>query len=368
MLATTLAQRLRHLRERENVSQEDLADMMGINDRQTVSAIENARRSVSASELVLLAKIFKVDLDVLTDPFSLIGEGKFSWRQKNNINDDLNAFELRAGRWVGAYRELRAMQGEKARLTMGEVRVSETMSYEDAWALGEHFAVDLDLGPIPAIRLQEALVTKLDTLVLFIDAIDGVSGAACRLPNLNAILINRRETLSRRNFDLGHELFHLLTWTTFPPQHVDPMAPTGKYKRVEQLAENFASSLLMPRYSLEPFIKDRGNTEIHDWLNRTAIALCVSSISLRWRLVNSGVLTRAESDAIDEGRLSCNGQSPLLAQEIPPLFNKDFMQLFQWSLEKGRLSARRAASILGISIDELAGLFRTYELDVPFDL
>jgi hypothetical protein len=39
-------------------------------------------------------------------------------------------------------------------------------------------------------------------LVLMVDPIDGVSGAACRLPELDVVLINRREVPGRRHFDL----------------------------------------------------------------------------------------------------------------------------------------------------------------------
>lgn len=366
MLATTLAQRLRHLRECENLSQDDLAELMGINDRQTVSAIENGRRAVSASELVQLSQIFKVDLNVLTDSFRLLGEGKFSWRQTNNLSDDLNSFEIRAGCWIATYRELRRMKEAKAGLTMPEVRVTESMSYEDALSLGESVAEYLELGIIPAKKLHEALVSKLDTLVLFIDSIQGVSGAACRLPDLNAILINRAEPSYRRNFDLGHELFHLLTWSTFPPEHLEPKTPTGKNKRVEQLADNFASGLLIPPEVLKRFASERTQVELHAWLNGVASELGVSSLSLRWRLVNGGALSKKDSAAIQEEKLKYNGKP--VENDKPRLFSQPFTELIQWAIAEGRISARRAASILDMPIDDIAELFRAYQLEVPFDL
>lgn len=43
----------------------------------------------------------------------------------------------------------------------------------------------------------------LGILVLMVDAVPGVSGAACHLPELDAVLINRREVPGRRHYDLA---------------------------------------------------------------------------------------------------------------------------------------------------------------------
>ena len=62
---------------------------------------------------------------------------------------------------------------------------------------------------------------RMGILVLMVDALPGISGAASTLPDLDVALINRREPEGRRNFDLAHELFHLLTWKTMPPKWLD---------------------------------------------------------------------------------------------------------------------------------------------------
>ena len=59
------------------------------------------------------------------------------------------------------------------------------------------------------------------------------------------VLINRHEVEGRRHFDLAHELFHILTWDAMPPEHSEEARETGG-NRVEQLANNFASAVLMP--------------------------------------------------------------------------------------------------------------------------
>src|SRR6185503_20572604 len=83
-------------------------------------------------------------------------------------------------------------------------------------------------------------------------AFEGISGAACRLPELDVVIINRHEVVGRRNFDLAHELFHILTWEAMPPEHSEESRETGG-NRVEQLANNFASAVLMPAVILDGF-------------------------------------------------------------------------------------------------------------------
>ena len=92
--------RIKALRGERRLSQENLAEMLGFNDRQTVSAIETGTRRVTAEELVLLAGRLETPLEYFTDPFLLVGEGRFSWRQANVVVEQLEAYERKAGRWI----------------------------------------------------------------------------------------------------------------------------------------------------------------------------------------------------------------------------------------------------------------------------
>src|SRR5262252_4268122 len=127
----------------------------------------------------------------------------------------------------------------------------------------------------------------LDILVLMVTPNhSGVSGAACRLPDLDVVLINRDETPGRRHFDLAHELFHILTWEAMPPVHIEDATETGGSNRVEQLANAFASALLMPARIVKAaadWRMLRGNA-LTSALNATADRLKVTATALLWRL------------------------------------------------------------------------------------
>jgi Zn-dependent peptidase ImmA (M78 family)/DNA-binding XRE family transcriptional regulator len=356
--------RIKALREERNLSQDELARLFGFKDRQTVSAIETGERRVSAEELLLAIEKLGAPLDYFTSPFLLAGEGKFSWRQSNVGLAQLNAFERVAGRWIAANRRLAPEVGRPAPYLRQTLKLVARSTFEDAMAAGERFARDFELGSVPAKRLAEVMERKLGILVLMVDAIDRVSGAACRLPDLDAVIINRHEVPGRRHFDLAHELFHILTWDTMPPERVEDASEVGK-GRVEQLANNFASAVLMPTSVLERF--GAAGDDIVKWLNATADALEVTATALKWRMVAMERLDHARAKAIPDAALRNNGHEAV-RDEPPPLFSKQFMEVIALAIKQGQISARKAADLLDLSIDDLADLCKTHGVEAAFDL
>jgi Zn-dependent peptidase ImmA (M78 family)/DNA-binding XRE family transcriptional regulator len=360
--------RIKALREERKLSQDELARLFGFKDRQTVSAIETGERRVSADELVMAVEKLGEPLDYFTDPFRLVGEGKFSWRQTNVTAPLLSSYERSAGRWIAAYRTITSQLGQASPLLRRALNLTRHSRFEDAAGAGERFAAEFELGEIPAARLAEAMERELAILVLMVDATDGVSGAACRLPELDAVLINRREVEGRRHFDLAHELFHILTWEAMPPDHVEDALETSK-NRVEQLANNFASAVLMPTSVLDRF-GDWSALEVGDLvarLNATADALQVTASALKWRLVSLDRLSSTTARSIPDASLRNNGRN--VGESIPPpRFSKPFLEVIARGIDEGRVSARRAADLLDLSLDDLEELFESYEIQAAFDL
>lgn len=367
-----ISKRLKAAREKAGLTQADLAKKFGFKDRQTLAAIEAGQRKVTAEELVRATRVLGVDLDYLTDPLRLVGEGSFNWRANRKMTANrLDAFERSAGNWIATYRQLGEDQGVKATLLQKTLPLNMSNTFEDAMAAAELLGAEWRLGDRPAQELERAVQRELGALVLYVDAPKGISGAACQLPGLNTILINRDEPEGRRNYDLAHECFHLLTWEQMPPEHTEPIAASyrgkGKQKRVEQLADNFAAALLMPEHALKPLWDARGQRDVHAWLNRTASSFLVTAQALKWRLANLGWFSKADHFAIQDSRLTANGR-PEAEQKKPRLFNEDFVRRVRTAIERGDLSIRRTASLLEFTIEDLADLFRDYGLPVPFDL
>jgi XRE family transcriptional regulator, fatty acid utilization regulator len=356
--------RIKALREQRGLSQEDLARVFGFKDRQTVSAIETGERRLSADELLTAVQKLGATLDYFINPFLLAGEGKFSWRQSNVALERLNAFERVAGRWVAANRTLAPEVGRPPPNLRQALKLTSKSSYEEAMAAGERFAADFELGPVPAERLAEVMERRLGVLVLMVDAIEGISGAACRLPDLDAVLINRNEVVGRRHFDLAHELFHILTWDTMPPDHVEDASERSKI-RVEQLANNFASAVLMPTEVLGRF--EPAKVSNIQWLNDTAEALQVTATALKWRLVALGRLDAVQANKIPDAALRNNGRD-VSGRKPPPLYSKAFMEVIALAIDEGHMSARKAADLLDMKLDDLAELGAAHGVKLALDL
>ena len=234
---------------------------------------------------------------------------------------------------------------------------------------GERFAAELELGDVPAQRLAAAMQNELGILVLMVDACRGVSGAACRLPGLDAVLIARGEVEGRRNFDLAHELFHILTWDAMPPKHVENAGDFGG-TRVEQLANHFAAAVLMPRAVLDS-LGDCGQLEMDELivrLNAAANELGVTSSALRWRLVALGRLTKARAQAILESALRNNGGQDETPAP-PALYSRPFMEVDRGGHRPTaifRFVGRRFWS--GCRSRTLQGLLTAHGIDFAIDL
>jgi transcriptional regulator with XRE-family HTH domain len=368
MSTPLIGTRIKALREQRGLSQDDLARLFGFKDRQTVSAIETGERRVSAEELLLAVGKLGVSLDYFMDPFRLDGEGRFSWRQTGLPTAKLSAYERTAGRWIAAFRRIAPEVGCEIPLLRHSLGLTRQNSFEDAAAAGERFAAEFTLGEVPADALPSTMEGRLGLLVLMVSAFEGISGAACRLPELDTVLINRSEVPGRRHFDLAHELFHILTWDAMAPEHIEEATETGG-NRVEQLANTFASAVLMPAAALDRFgnWSTLSRDELIAKLNDVADALRVTASALKWRLVGLRRLTRARAQEIPDAALRNNGRAVAIV-DLPPLFSKPFVEVIARALDGGRISARKAADLLDLAIDDLPDLFRAHGVEASVEL
>lgn len=364
-----IGHRLRSLREQKGLKQKEVAEALGLSDHQPVSQIELGKRKVTAQELVRASQYFDVSLEWLTNPFILTSKNSFSWRQNNVTDENLNSFEEVAGEWIGAFRELNKINKTPLKQILPRLSLTYNSSLNDAVTAGEQVSEELNLGERPALSLSDALENRLGILVLMIDTVQGISGAACALQDLNAILINRKERPARRNTDLAHEFYHILTWMEMRPErkeaacHSQESPSTHKAKRnqkIERLADNFSAGLLMPQKTLNLLGKPHGN--LTKWLIEGADYLGVSALSLKWRLVNSKVcpeLKRISSEDIRENRAHENNP------ELPPLFSKKFLETIDLAIQHGHISIGKAAKLLNFPVDELGDLFEIHSINHP---
>lgn len=359
-----IGERIRVARKDAGLTQGQLSEKLGFKDRQILSNIEGGSRRVTSEEMVNLMRLLGKDLNFFTDSLRLVGEGDFSWRA-NAQPEMLDAYEEKAKTWIAAYRTLGKDLDEPFSPLVQQLGLSIASSYEEAWAAADNLRTAWSLGEVPATSLIEVVQKKLSVLVLHVEAPGGISGAACHLPEFDTILVNRCEPAGRRMYDFTHELFHVLTWRTMPPEPLDVERPTGnKAKRIEQLANHFAGALLMPADAVGSLWRARGSGEVNDYLTAQADYFGVTARAFYVRLQVLSLLSAQERLDINESRLRWNGRSPA-DQDLPLLFSRPFISRIANGIEHGWISVRRAASLLGLGLAALADLMRAYDVAVP---
>ena len=163
----------------------------------------------------------------------------------------------------------------------------------------------------------------------------------------SAILLNRQNRLWRRNYDLAHELFHLLTWDVFRKGNTDASEPS---ELEEKFANAFASRLLLPAES----VKDRIETAIKDnkvsliALDEIAREFGVSLEALLWRMpylynISGEVIVKYVEQAERIIR------RPSRKSDEPDELPERYCSLAIRALREGKLSLMQFAKYMGIS-------------------
>lgn len=358
-----ISQRITIARDRAGLSQDALARALGFNDRQTISAMETGLRQVSPEELVRIGEVLGQQLEFFTDPYVVAEKNAFSYRAAKPAKAVLEEFERQSERLISAHRRFRELLRETPSPVQAQLPDLTPGSHlELATLKGEQTAAAWKLGGRPAEKLREEIEKRLNIAILYVDAPESISGAACRLPDGGVILINRLEALCRQNFNLGHELFHLLTWEKMPPEHIDVVPEKDKPRsKSEKLADAYTAGLLMPAAVIHSRWQARGKEPVINWIKSNARELQVSSIALYWRTVNLRLIGKED---VDISALKVDGSTR--GEKKPRLYSQRFVERLHSVLDEGYITVLKATELLDCSLDDLRALFSSYGLGVPF--
>jgi XRE family transcriptional regulator, fatty acid utilization regulator len=81
-----------------------------------------------------------------------------------------------------------------------------------------------------------------------------------------------------------------------------------------------------------------------------------------------GCLETSVAGRIPEDKLRHNGRRKPAEEALPPLFSQAFVEVIARAIDQGRVAVRRVSYLLGLSIDDLADLFKTYGVETPVAL
>lgn len=115
----------------------------------------------------------------------------------------------------------------------------------------------------------------------------------------------------------------------------------------------------MPTAALSQII-DRRRTDDAAYLADIAAQLRVAPSALAWRLFNLRWIDKSMVEALKAERQR-------LAQS-PKRFSPSFVGMLHRAIDRGQLSARKAARTMGMNLSQLAELFAEHSMASPFEL
>jgi Zn-dependent peptidase ImmA (M78 family) len=148
-----------------------------------------------------------------------------------------------------------------------------------------------------------------------------------------------------------------------PPARVDAIMQGDQRPKVEKLADNFSSGLLVPSDQLKHrWATRQPNQDIYDWIIAAAKDFRVSGEALYWRLINTGLLSKLER--VDINRLSRSDEDDQNGR--PNRYSAQFVRQLHSVLDRGLVSVRKAADLLECEPYDLTEIVSAYGFDPSF--
>lgn len=293
-----LASRLKAARESLGLTLVDAAKKLGFQHYQTLKSIENSEREIKASELSRFSKVYFMSLSKLLGSEELQLHNAFLWRNppqagsKKQIEAEIY-YRCEHYHLLERLLKLKTKKG-----TFIDVSLDDIGSNNDITNLSEKFRDYLSLGSRPAFTLQKVLEQDFGVKVLFESMPVGSAVSTCNSEFGSVVVINSDETPWRRNYDLAHELFHLVTWKAVS---LNDLEDPDYFNSIEKKAERFASILLLPGIEVKKEVMERIETQqqfTYSDLVDIAMEFGVSARALLYRMANLRLLDWEKADKI----------------------------------------------------------------------
>jgi len=359
-----LQDRLKYARQAMNMTLADVEDHTQIGSS-TLSEFENGKREPRLPQLKELADLFHRSTTFFLEEGPLPQEIVL-WRQKPTSPDaeSVQAELLRLAeqyhnleRWCDAFEELHLPAASGSHVQF---------RYAQAEKLAHDFRTKHGLGERPGQSLLRVL-EEICKVKVFHMPFEPTGSAACTYSDRYgaAILLNSNNVRWRRNFDLAHELFHLLTWNVFRGGEASLSVEASKQE--EKLATCFARNLLMPqeplRIAIDSQLGERTKLSFDD-LFEAARQFDVSVEALLWQMTFVYNLSKEVVEKNIEQLRDRMSFWDKRQHDTPPSRPLRFEALANEALRKGLISTGRFAEYLGITRRQA---MRQVEQEAPDD-
>lgn len=365
MADKALAARLKSARESVGLSLTEASRRLGFPNYQTLSKIEEGGRIVKAAELSTFARAYYSSVNQLLGIQEARPPAIFLWRSEGKNEERLEA-ESRISKHCTHYVSIEKTLGlpQSAgfpRLVKGREMIRTDGDVDDVASKACNL---LNLGKRPACSLAKVLEQEYGVKLLYLPLSDAGSAASIVHPDWGAVItINSDEAPWRRAYDLGHELFHLLTWEVVMPEEKENASLHGD---LEKKANRFASTLLLPDSEIQ--------SELHKLLSRShsisfsdlvdlAREFGVSTKALLYRMANLRFFTWERADELAKNEeLSTLDKTRRRADWGQQPRSERFDFLAVQCLRKGFISRGKFAEMVEIDRSDIDSFIEGYGL------
>lgn len=206
------------------------------------------------------------------------------------------------------------------------------------------FRTDNGLSDSEPIALK-SLLLKQNVLTVFRPLSENFSGMCLKDASEHRfILINSKHSRGRQHFTIAHELFHLYIEEKPTPHKCNPGC--GSKDPIEQCADMFAASLLMPEagiYQLVPESELQSKAVSIATILKLEHYFSVSRSALLYRLLNIGLITESTRSRLSETGVKYSAQcfgydTALYEPANEGLVIGDFGEKARLLFEQGKIS------------------------------
>lgn len=295
-----IANRLKEARLSAGLTQDELADQMGI-PRPSLTNMELGKRRIEINELVRIARILKQPLGWFLEPAA--PESGLDVLARARAVEERDAAIIRATEFrVREYHELRrllALPQESSIPRLPSVVSTKAAAVAQGWEAARKVRMVLAMGEQPVDRMCDVLMQQGVQVVVFHAPDSAMDGFAAPSRDLGDIVaVNTARTRERMRFTAAHELGHLVM-DTDSAGDILTSSMADQASPIETRANAFAAEFLIPAPSLERSLRLRGKgqhtgTITHDDIEYLRRMYSVSFDALCWRLKDLGYLSREE--------------------------------------------------------------------------
>lgn len=348
-----IARRLKHARTASGLSQDEVAERLGLS-RPAVSLIEAGKRAVSSVELAKLSRLYQLPAAAFLEEPG--GEGVLERFRAGNLEEGDREILDQALQYFRYYALLEhaAYGGQRYDLPLYPARAGLAIEQGTHLAEQERGRLGLGNGPVRSmIQVLEQEGVKVTTL-RFPDE-SSLSGCFFFSDDLGpCIVINESHPPQRRRFTAAHEYAHAVS-----ERQEGIVCVSERRRELDEMRANaFAAAFLLPETGIGEALAEmqvaRGEIKA-EHVVRVMHTFGASYEAVLWRLLNFKWISKSEREQLStvppEGLSRTLGYSSLPGENEPEPERFKSVAIQAW--RQGEISTGKLAELLNVSKQEI---------------